>query len=52
MDKTELGTKRQCLNCAVKFYDLGKTPIVCPKCETTLVPETVLPVRGQKAIKW
>jgi len=32
--KPELGIKRQCANCGAKFYDLGKTPIVCPKCGT------------------
>jgi len=32
--KLELGTKRQCQNCSAKFFDLNKTPIVCPKCGT------------------
>jgi uncharacterized protein (TIGR02300 family) len=32
--KPELGTKRQCANCGAKFYDLGKSPIICPKCGT------------------
>ena len=32
MAKPELGSKRQCLSCASKFYDLNKDPIVCPKC--------------------
>ena len=36
MAKPELGTKRLCGNCAAKFYDLGKDPIVCPKCQTVL----------------
>lgn len=30
------GTKRKCIACAAKFYDLGKRPIVCPKCSTEL----------------
>jgi uncharacterized protein (TIGR02300 family) len=34
--KPELGTKRLCGNCAAKFYDLSKDPIVCPKCQTVL----------------
>src|SRR3989442_15044093 len=34
--KPELGTKRLCTNCGVKFYDLSKDPIVCPKCHTVL----------------
>jgi len=33
--KPELGMKRQCQNCGAKFYDLGKDPIICPKCGTT-----------------
>ena len=34
MAKPELGTKRLCGHCGTKFYDLSKTPIVCPKCAT------------------
>lgn len=37
MAKPELGTKRLCANCGAKFYDLNKSPIVCPKCETVFV---------------
>ena len=37
MAKTDLGTKRLCGNCGAKFYDLNKTPILCPKCETVFV---------------
>jgi uncharacterized protein (TIGR02300 family) len=39
--KPELGTKRLCGNCAAKFYDLSKDPIVCPKCQTVLTPVVV-----------
>ena len=35
MAKPELGMKRQCQNCGAKFFDLGRDPIVCPKCGTT-----------------
>jgi uncharacterized protein (TIGR02300 family) len=35
--KPDLGTKRLCASCGAKFYDLSKTPIVCPKCETVFV---------------
>ena len=38
MAKPELGTKRLCASCGAKFYDLGKDPIVCPKCETVFHP--------------
>ena len=34
MAKPELGTKRVCVNDAVRFYDLNKVPAVCPKCGT------------------
>ena len=37
MAKPDLGTKRLCGSCGAKFYDLSKTPIVCPKCETVFV---------------
>ncbi len=37
MAKPELGTKRLCANCGVKFYDLNKDPIHCPKCDTVYV---------------
>jgi uncharacterized protein (TIGR02300 family) len=34
MVKPELGSKRVCVSCSAKFYDLGKQPAVCPKCAT------------------
>jgi uncharacterized protein (TIGR02300 family) len=34
MAKPELGLKRVCVACNAKFYDLKKTPAVCPKCGT------------------
>jgi uncharacterized protein (TIGR02300 family) len=42
--KPELGIKRLCAGCGAKFYDLSKSPIVCPKCST--VYEITLP-RGK-----
>ncbi len=32
MVKASWGTKRTCQSCAARFYDLGKSPIKCPKC--------------------
>ena len=32
MAKPDLGTKRQCLSCGAKYYDLGKDPATCPRC--------------------
>lgn len=34
MAKPELGTKRVCIACGARFYDLTKVPAVCPKCGT------------------
>ncbi len=34
MAKPELGTKRVCVACSARFYDLTKAPAVCPKCGT------------------
>lgn len=34
MVKVELGTKRVCVSCGARFYDLIKIPAVCPKCST------------------
>jgi uncharacterized protein (TIGR02300 family) len=44
-----LGTKRICLGCAAKFYDLGKDPIVCPTCDTVFVIPKPAPPRGGRA---
>lgn len=32
MARPELGTKRVCLDCGVKYYDLNRDPITCPTC--------------------
>ena len=34
MAKPELGTKRVCVACSTRFYDLTKSPAICPKCGT------------------
>jgi uncharacterized protein (TIGR02300 family) len=49
--KPELGTKRLCASCGVKFYDLNKTPIACPKCGTPfeVAPTTTRPRPDQRA---
>jgi len=43
--KPEWGTKRLCQSCATKFYDFGRSPIVCPKCGSQFDPESVLKSR-------
>lgn len=32
MPELKLGTKYTCFSCGTKFYDLGKSDSVCPKC--------------------
>ncbi len=44
--KPEWGTKRLCLNCGARFYDLRRDPIVCPRCDTVFVPEP--PARARR----
>ena len=39
MAKPELGLKRVCVACNARFYDLTKTPAVCPKCGTEQPPD-------------
>jgi uncharacterized protein (TIGR02300 family) len=34
MAKPELGSKRVCVACSTRFFDLNKQPVVCPKCNT------------------
>jgi uncharacterized protein (TIGR02300 family) len=42
MDKDDWGTKRVCLSCATRFYDFGKSPIICPACGAMFDPEYLL----------
>ena len=34
MSKPARGIKRVCQSCGTRFYDLGRTPIVCPSCQS------------------
>lgn len=43
MARPDLGTKWQCQNCSAKFYDLGRSPAVCPKCGTEQQPAAPAP---------
>src|SRR3981189_1966862 len=36
---SKLGTKRQCLACGAKYYDLGRKPPVCSRCGASAEPE-------------
>ena len=39
MAKAELGKKRVCLSCNMRFYDFGRSPIICPGCGAELDPQ-------------
>ena len=49
MANPKWGTKRICQNCGTKFYDLKKTPIICPSCQTQFDPEALLKSRRPRA---
>jgi uncharacterized protein (TIGR02300 family) len=48
VSKPELGTKRLCAGCNAKFYDLHKTPIVCPTCEAVFIVPKPVPSRSRR----
>jgi uncharacterized protein (TIGR02300 family) len=43
--RPEFGIKRLCAQCGVKFYDLNRSPITCPKC-SAVFDVAAAPVRG------
>jgi len=47
--KPEWGTKRVCQSCGTRFYDLMRTPCVCPKCQSVVETEVVFKPRRQSA---
>ena len=52
MTHKNLGRKRRCTSCGIKFYDLTKMPAVCPACGTEFDPEVLLKSRrGRSASK-
>lgn len=48
-----LGEKRTCPSCSVKYYDLGKSPAICPKCSHAFdykaVEKKVVALKPKKA---
>jgi len=49
MGRPELGAKRTCMACHERFYDLNRSPAICPKCGVQQPPEkprTLRPSRG------
>lgn len=48
MAKPEWGTKRTCTHCGARFYDLNKSPIICPKCGEENEAEAPVKLRRTK----
>ena len=52
MAKADLGTKRACLACGMRFYDFNRSPILCPGCGAEFDPENIIKSRkGRPAAK-
>ena len=49
LGRPELGTKCACASCAERFYDLNRSPAVCPKCGATQPPASVRAPRPVRA---
>lgn len=47
MAKVELGVKRICLSCSMRFYDFKRSPILCPGCGTEFDLKNL--VKGKKS---
>nr|WP_321445914.1 TIGR02300 family protein [uncultured Cohaesibacter sp.] len=50
MARPELGTKRVCLECGAKYYDLNRDPITCPKCGTIFEMDTPKPAEVEEVV--
>ena len=52
MAKADLGIKRVCLACGMRFYDFSRSPIICPGCSAEFDPENIIKSRkGRPAAK-
>ena len=49
MSKPARGIKRVCQSCGTRFYDLGRTPIVCPSCQAVYQMTQPTSRRGERA---
>ena len=45
MSAADLGQKRRCNACGMKFYDFKKSPITCPSCNAEFDPDSLLKSR-------
>ena len=50
MTRPEWGAKHACQHCGAKYYDLQRSPVVCPKCGTGFNPEALLRSRRSKPV--
>ena len=46
--KPEWGAKRICQSCAAPFYDMRRSPILCPKCGAEFDPELLVKARRSR----
>ena len=50
MAKPEWGKKRICSSCNTRYYDLNKSPIICPSCGAEFDPNDYLKSRKGKSV--
>ena len=50
MAKPEWGRKKTCQSCGTKYYDLNKSPIICPSCGAEFDPDLFLKTRKNKTL--
>ena len=50
MAKLEWGKKRTCQSCGTKYYDLNKTPMICPSCGVEFDPDILLKTKKGKSL--
>jgi uncharacterized protein (TIGR02300 family) len=49
MSKPARGTKRVCPSCGARFYDLNRSPIICPVCQAIYQVTQPTSRRGERA---
>ena len=54
LGKPEFGRKVTCTACAVRFFDLTRSPAICPKCgvEQPRIKPRVAPAARAAAVRW
>jgi len=51
MAKVDLGLKRSCASCDMRFYDFNRIPILCPGCGTEFDAENLIKARKGRGAK-